>query len=86
MCKVSTLFLLVGLLHQTAGDYLGLNPQGMPIYTVDLDLPPRERFKETAMAFKEEYFIVERLYLNLLKPMNRAIMLLTADAFWLTHP
>ena len=67
-------------------DYLGLNPQGMPIYTIDLDLPPRERFKETAVVYKEGYFTIEKLYLHLVGPIGRAMIHLFAEAFWVVHP
>lgn len=58
----------------------------MPIYTVDLDLPPRERFKETAIVFKEHYFVIERLYMGYLTPVMRAVIHMFADVFWIVHP
>lgn len=59
-----TLATIFGIINPAKADYLGLNPQGMPVYTIDLDLPPRERFKETALVFKDIYFEIERLYLS----------------------
>jgi hypothetical protein len=78
--------LLSTILELTSADYLGLNPQGIPIYTIDLDLPPRERFKETAIAFKEPYFTVEKLYLDLENTLGRAMVHGFASIFWEAHP
>ena len=48
---------LVSLLNMPSvhADYLGLNPEGLPIFTIDLDLPPRERFKEPSKFFAKGY-------------------------------
>lgn len=87
MAALSALIILITYsLQHAKADYLGLNPQGMPIYTIDLDLPPRERFKETAIVFKEAYFTIEKLYMDLSSATGRAMIHIFASIFWEVHP
>lgn len=79
-------FIAMATVPSVKSDYLGLNPQGMPIFTIDLDMEPRERFKEVTTHFAEQYKLAEHTYLGLASPTLRAFVHLFAEAMWHTKP
>lgn len=46
--------LLFCFLTITTQKYLGITDNGIPIFSIDLDLPLSERFRETALYFKDQ--------------------------------
>ena len=59
------LFSLVTL-SLVKAEYLGLNEGGIEMFTIDLDVPPRYRYKEVTEFKKEQALEVYRLYQDIL--------------------
>lgn len=60
--KIFCIFLSV--MGVTYGKHLGENSHGIQIFSVDLDLPPYERFYEIAAYYKESGHAVIQSYLD----------------------
>lgn len=60
---LSTVALLLSTISFSAyGAYLGVNENGLHSFTIDLNLEPKERFKETAAFFKKPTLAVLDYY------------------------
>ena len=63
--KKSLLFSLMTL-SLVQAEYLGLNEGGVEMFTIDLDVPPRYRYKEVTEFKKEQALEVYRLYQDII--------------------
>ena len=60
--KYYPLLLLLLLLLPTQTKYLRTNSEGLREYTIDLDIDPKESFKEPTKDLKAEIKLVKKLY------------------------
>lgn len=48
------LLLASSIVYTSLGAYLGVNDQGLHTFTIDMNLEPQERFKESSIFFKDQ--------------------------------
>ena len=74
------------LISNTLSTYLGLSDSGIPIFSIDLDLPPRQRFKETSVHMKVKALNYFNHMLNLLDPVIEQIIRNSYKLMQITNP
>ena len=62
--KALRILLLCEILLLSQEKYLGESEEGLPIFTIDMNLPPKERFKETATYMGQKSLNYYKALLN----------------------